>query len=112
MDVAFAVIMRYNCGEVNKMSTNTTYNVRIDKEMRKKADILYKNMGLTLSSAINLFVTQSVIQGKLPLTEVVAEPLYANALLRDAEEIDIALNNGTATVYNTPEELFASWENE
>ena len=94
-----------------KVSTNTTYNIRIDKEMRRKADLLYKNMGLTLSSAINLFITQSVIQGKLPLTEIVAEPLFADILLHDAEEIDIALNNGTATVYNTPEELFASWEN-
>jgi len=93
-----------------KVSTNTTYNVRIDKEMRRKADLLYKNMGLTLSSAINLFITQSVIQGKLPLTEIVAEPLFADILLHDAEEIDMALNNGTATVYNTPEELFASWE--
>jgi len=104
--------MRYNCGEVMVMSANTTYNVRIDKEMRKKADILYKNMGLTLSSAINLFITQSVIQGKLPLTEIVAEPYYADLLLRDAEETDKALENGTATIYNTPDELFASWENE
>jgi len=103
--------MRYNCGEVITMSTNTTYNIRLDKEMRKKADILYKNMGLSLSSAINLFVTQSVIQGKLPLTEVIAEPAYADILLRDAEEIDKELVNGTATVYDTPEELFASWEN-
>ena len=91
------------------MSLNTTYNVRIDKEMRKKADVLFKNMGLSLSSAINLFVTQSVIQGKLPLTEIVAEPLYTEMLLRDAEEIDMAIEEGTATVYDTPEELFASW---
>ena len=104
--------MRYNCGEgVIEMSANTTYNVRIDKEMRKKADILYKNMGLTLSSAINLFITQSVIQGKLPLTEIVAEPFYTDILLRDAEETDKALEDGTATIYDTPEELFASWEN-
>ena len=94
------------------MSTNTTYNVRIDKDMRKKADILYKSMGLTLSSAINLFITQSVIQGRLPLTEVIAEPYYAEVLLRDAEEIDKSLDNGTATIYETPEELFTSWENE
>jgi len=93
------------------MSANTTYNIRIDKEMRKKADILYKNMGLTLSSAINLFITQSVIQGKLPLTEIIAEPFYADTILRDAQEVDEALNNGTAVIYNSPEELFAAWDN-
>ena len=93
------------------MSVNTTYNVRIDKEMREKAALMYKSMGLSLSSAINLFITQSVIQGKLPLTEVIAEPFYAEILLRDAREIDNALESGSTKVYNSPEELFESWEN-
>ena len=92
------------------MSANTTYNIRVDKRIRDQAAALYKNMGLSLSSAINLFLTQSVIQGRLPITEVIAEPVYAGALLRDAAEIDAAITNGTAKVYATPDELFASWE--
>ena len=51
------------------MPKNTTYNIRIDKQIREQDNILYKSMGLSLSSAINLFLTQSVIQGKLPLNE-------------------------------------------
>ena len=54
------------------MPANTTYNIRIDKKVRDEADALYKTMGLTLSSAINLFLTQSVIQGRLPINDVVA----------------------------------------
>lgn len=54
------------------MPANTTYNIRIDKKVRDEADALYKSMGLTLSSAINLFLTQSVIQGRLPINDVVA----------------------------------------
>jgi len=94
------------------MMPNTTYNVRIDKQIREEADALYKSMGLTLSSAINLFLTQSVIQGKLPINEVIAEPSYANALLRDAIETDATIANGTAKVYSTPNEMFEEWENE
>jgi DNA-damage-inducible protein J len=94
------------------MSTNTTYNIRIDKRIREQADALYKSMGLSLSSAINLFLTQSVIQGKLPISEVIAEPTYADTLLRDAIEIDAAIADGTAKVYSTPNELFAAWESE
>jgi len=89
--------------------SNTTYNIRIDKQVRDQADVLYKSMGLSLSSAINLFLKQSIIQGRLPLTEVIAEPLYADALLHDAIEIDAAIADGTAKVYDSPEELFASW---
>ena len=91
---------------------NVTYNIRIDSQIRKEADSLYKSMGLTLSSAINLFLTQSVIQGKLPLKEVIAESSYTNALLHDATETDFAIANQTAKVYTTPDELFEMWDNE
>jgi DNA-damage-inducible protein J len=60
---------------VIEMSANTTYNIRIDSRIRKEADELYKSMGLSLSSAVNLFLTQSVIQRRLPIDEIIAEPL-------------------------------------
>ena len=93
------------------MSNNMTYNIRIDKQIREQADVIYKSMGLSLSSAINLFLTQSVIQGKLPINEVIAEPAYAEILLRDAAKIDAAIADGTAKIYATPDEMFAAWEN-
>lgn len=54
---------------------NTTYNVRIDSRIRQEADELYKSMGMTLSTAVNLFLTQSVIQRRLPIDEIIAEPI-------------------------------------
>jgi len=92
------------------VTTNTTYNVRIDRHVKQEADALYKSMGMTLSSAINLFLTQSLIQGKLPIAEVVAEPAYADAVLRDVTETENAIRRGTATVYENPDDLFAAWE--
>ena len=92
------------------MSGNITYNIRIDRQVREQADVLYKSMGLSLSSAINLFLTQSIIQGRLPINEVIAEPAYADALLRDAAETDAAIADGTAIIYSTPDEMFAAWE--
>ncbi|MCL2171289.1 MAG: type II toxin-antitoxin system RelB/DinJ family antitoxin [Defluviitaleaceae bacterium] len=97
---------------------NTTYNIRIDKNIRKQADELYKSMGLSLSSAINLFLTQSVIQRKLPLAEIYppTESSYPEhiekMLLADAVEADAAIENGTAALYSTPDELFAAWRAE
>ncbi len=57
------------------MPNNTTYNIRIDARIRQEADALYKSMGLSLSAAVNLFLTQSVIQRRLPIDEIIAEPL-------------------------------------
>ena len=57
------------------MSNNTTYNIRIDSRIKKEADALYRGMGMSLSSAVNLFLAQSVIQRRLPIDDVIAEPL-------------------------------------
>jgi len=91
---------------------NTTYNIRIDKSIRSEADKLYKNMGLSLSSAINLFLTQSVIQGRLPISEIISEPAFADVLLKDISETEDAIKRGTATVYKTPDHLFSAWNEE
>jgi len=107
-----AVNLRYYKDEVIKVPLNTTYNIRINKYVREQADALYKNMGLSLSSAINLFLTQSVIQGKLPINEVIAEPAYTDILLRDAAKIDMEIANGTVKTYTTPQEMFKTWEDE
>ena len=103
----------YNSGEViNMKMSNTTYNVRIDKQVKEQADILYKSMGLSLSTAINLFLRQSIIQGKLPINEVIAEPSYTDILLSEAAEIDEAIENGTAKIYSNPYEMFEEWRHE
>ena len=57
------------------MSNNATYNIRIDSQIKKDADALYKRIGMSLSSAVNLFLTQSVIQQRLPIDHIIAEPL-------------------------------------
>ncbi|MDR1100773.1 MAG: type II toxin-antitoxin system RelB/DinJ family antitoxin [Clostridiales bacterium] len=88
---------------------NTTYNIRIDSNIKKQADALYKSMGLSLSSAVNLFLTQSVIQHRLPLTEVTAEPFYADALPegfgQDVQEAHKAIETGDAELINNDDDL-------
>jgi addiction module RelB/DinJ family antitoxin len=72
--VAIAVNLRYITYEVMKMPGNVTYNIRIDPQIREEADKLYRSMGLSLSQAVNLFLTQSVVQRRLPIGVIVAEP--------------------------------------
>jgi DNA-damage-inducible protein J len=65
----------YPYGEVINVSKNTTYNIRIDSLIKEEADALYRSMGMSLSTAVNLFLTQTVIQRRLPIDDIVAEPL-------------------------------------
>lgn len=91
---------------------NITYNIRIDKNVKEQADKLYKNMGLSISSAINLFLKQSVIQGKLPISEISAEPYYAKELRKALMEYEQGKKDGKLKTYNSTEELFDEWDKE
>lgn len=68
------------------MST-VAVQVRMDEELKQASELLFKSMGLNMSSAINLFCTQTVNQGKLPFAVVPAIP--AETLLAIQETNDI-----------------------
>lgn len=44
----------------------TTITFKIDDEMKKEATELYKSMGLDLSSALRLFIKQSLVTRSIP----------------------------------------------
>lgn len=50
----------------------STLQIRVDSELRKEADKLFALAGLDMSSAVRLFLRQSVIRRRLPF-EVVSE---------------------------------------
>jgi DNA-damage-inducible protein J len=41
---------------------------RLDETLKKQAEIIYESMGLNMSSALQLFVTQSVAKGTIPFS--------------------------------------------
>ncbi|MDR1665098.1 MAG: type II toxin-antitoxin system RelB/DinJ family antitoxin [Clostridiales bacterium] len=57
------------------MTDNAKSIIQIDSHVRQEAETLFKSMGMSLSSAVNLFLTQSIIQRRLPIDEIIAEPL-------------------------------------
>ena len=41
---------------------------RLDETLKKQAEIIYESMGLNMSTALQLFVTQTVARGSIPFT--------------------------------------------
>ena len=41
-------------------------NIRIDDGLKEKADFLFDELGLNMTTAINMFVKQAVRQGRIP----------------------------------------------
>lgn len=48
------------------ISNSVNMSFRVDKDLKKQADELFKNLGMNISVALNIFLTQSVRQQVLP----------------------------------------------
>ena len=48
------------------MAKNTVISVRVQEETKKEAERLFEEIGLSMSTAVNLFLKQVVLTGKIP----------------------------------------------
>lgn len=63
---------------------NVTTSIRMDADTKKAASALLNELGLDLSSAINIFLKQVVLQGGLPFE--VRYPQYKQEVIEAMEE--------------------------
>jgi len=76
----------------------STLQIRVDSKLRKEADKLFALAGLDMSSAVRLFLRQSVIRRRLPF-EVVTEnpdPFWSEANQRVLRESIESFERGEA----------------
>ena len=52
---------------------NVNITIRMDEDLRKEAEALFDQLGMSLTTAINIFVSQSVREGRIPF-EVTTKP--------------------------------------
>lgn len=69
----------------------TTMNIRIDKELKSEAEALFADMGMNMTTAVTIFIKQSVKQRKIPF-EIVAN--YPNKITQESmEEVEAMIKN-------------------
>ena len=81
--------------------SNSTISVRIDSEVKDKADKLFNELGLNMSSAINVFLRQSIREQSIPFN------IYIND---DDEELFLDAKKFVDEHIEAFKEL-AKWEN-
>ena len=55
---------------------STSVTIRMDERLKKQAEILFDDMGLTMTTAMTIFVKAVVRQGKIPF-EITADPFWS-----------------------------------
>ena len=72
------------------MSSQTTTNlsIRMDKELKEQAENLFSELGMNMTTALNVFVRQSVRQGKIPFEIALQTPNAETiAAIREVEDM-------------------------
>lgn len=78
-----------------------TLQTRIDDNLKTQSDALFKDMGLTTTEAIRLFLTQCINRGELPFTPTGKRP--------NTQTLE-ALNETGGNSYKDVQELSKLWK--
>lgn len=87
------------------MAKTSSLSIRIDPETKSQAEKLFKNFGMTVSEAINIFLHQSLIYGGIPF-----ELRMPNRETMQALD-DVRSNKNLSGPYDTMEELVEALNN-
>ncbi len=84
----------------------STLQIRVDSKLRREADALFDKAGLDMSSAVRLFLRQSVIRRRLPF-EVISEnpdPFWSEANQRVLRESIASIERGEGEAHELIED--------
>lgn len=56
------------------MAKTTNLNIRVDEELKRKAEAIFNELGLNMSTAMNMFLRYSVRYGGIPFDLRVETP--------------------------------------
>ena len=84
------------------MSTVPT-QIRIDSSVKNQANELFNELGMDMSSAVNIFLRQCILRGGLPFK--VEVPQYSKELLSAADEAKRISRDPDVPGYTSMEDL-------
>ena len=60
------------------MADTVNVSIRMDRQLKAQADEFFAQVGLTMSTAVGVFVRQCLLRGKIPF-DIEADPFYGAA---------------------------------
>lgn len=84
-------------------------SIRMDTELKKQADAMLSDMGLNMTTAMNMFLRQVVRQGRIPF-EIATDIPNSETIAAIKEMDDMLSGKITAKRYSNTKELFEDLE--
>ena len=87
--------LQYNMRHLKEKKKMAQISFRMDDDLKMSAEDTFKSMGMTMSTAITIFVTQTVRDGQFPFV-IKSDPFYSpsnmSVLRRRANDMDARRN--------------------
>lgn len=86
----------------------TTLNIRVDEKIKEAARKTFASMGLDMSSAVNLFLYQSVEQQRIPFEIKTVNGYskeYESSILKEIRDIEKGIRSGKIKGYKNAKEM-------
>lgn len=80
-------------------------SIRIDAELKKQAETIFADMGLNITTAMNMFLRQVVRQGRIPF-EIATDIPNAETVAAIREMDDMICGKIPTKRYTSADELF------
>ena len=84
-------------------------SIRMDTELKKQAEAMFSDMGLNMTTAMNIFLRQVVRQGRIPF-EIATDIPNAETVAAIKEMDDMLSGKITSKRYLSTKELFEDLE--
>lgn len=88
-----------------------TINIRVDDDLKKEASDLFADLGIDMSTAVNMFLRQSVMRDGIPF-EVTRDIPNATTIAAFRELKDIKAGKVQAKKYSDVKQMFSELEDE
>lgn len=80
---------------------NTSMNIRMDADVKRQAEALFSEIGMNMTTAINIFLRQSIRENGIPFELKVGQP---NSETLEAID-DVNNNRNMSKAYDSMDEL-------
>ncbi len=87
------------------MPATTNVSIRMDKKLKAEAESLFAELGLNMTTAFNIFLRQSVREGKIPFQISLNKP--NSETLAAMQEIEDMRSGKLSKNHQSVESLFA-----
>ena len=84
------------------MAKTDTLHIRIEPTVKKKAEKTLKDLGLSITEAINVFLNQVILQDGIPFE--IKKPKYNNETIKALD--DVKNEKNLSKTFNTAKDMF------